>query len=213
MKTRIEPKSGEIEGKFNSFWTPKSIILEYFCTTKTSNMKKFLFTGVLISILASCSTSTEQASVSEKGSDSTILKEKDLVAVIPNRMMTTEIDGMTCVMGCGGSIRKELLNTGAVSRCSFDFQGIDETSSAMIEFDKDKISADEIADLIKEINEGQFSLGEMSTETITAEVVEATESDKSSSSKKKDIKTINVSTSSGIQLPNFIELISELLVH
>lgn len=176
-------------------------------------MKKFLFTGVLISLLASCSTSSDQVSESEKNTDSQTIKESDLVAVTPNRLMTTEIDGMTCVMGCGGSIRKELLKTGAVSRCSFDFKGIDKTSSAMIEFDKDKISADEIADLLKEINEGQFTLGKMSTDAIASETVEANEPISSSSPEKKDVKTIKVSTSSGIQLPNFIELISELLIH
>ena len=95
-------------------------------------MKKFLYTGVLDSILVSCSTSTDQEADSKETETSQTIKESDLVAVTPNRKMTTEIDGMTCVMGCGGSIRKELLNTGAVSRCSFDFKGIDETSTAMI---------------------------------------------------------------------------------
>lgn len=176
-------------------------------------MKKFLFTGILISLLAACSTSTDQVSETEKDAQTESIDEKDLVAVIPNRKMTTEIDGMTCVMGCGGSIRKELLKTGAVSRCSFDFEGIDETSSAMIEFDKDKISADEIADLLKKINDGQFTLGEMSTESIALEVEETTGSDESSSSNKKEVNPISVSSSSGIQLPNFIDLISKLLVH
>jgi hypothetical protein len=126
--------------------------------------------------------------------------------------MTTEIDGMTCVMGCGGSIRKELLKTGAVSRCSFDFKGIDETSSAMIEFDKDKISADEIAEILSTMNDGQFTLGEMSTETMAVEVDNSEVTEEASTS-KKDVSAINVSTSSGIQLPNFIDLISGWLVH
>jgi len=175
-------------------------------------MKKVLFTGILISLIASCSTSTDQVSSEEKAQNDN-LTEEELVAVIPNRKMTTEIDGMTCVMGCGGSIRKELLNTGAVSRCSFDFKGIDETSTAMIEFDKDKISADEIAELIKKLNDGQFTLGEMSTESIAVEVNEETDTNTSSSTQKEEVAPINVSSSSGIQLPNFIDLISELLIH
>ena len=177
-------------------------------------MKKVLFTGILVSLLASCSTSSDQVSDTEnKAETSENISEEDLVAVIPNRKMTTEIDGMTCVMGCGGSIRKELLKTGAVSRCSFDFKGIDETSSAMIEFDKEKISADEIADLLKTINDGQFTLGEMSTEAVAVEIEEDISSDEPSSSDKEEISAINVSTSSGIQLPNFIDVISDLLIH
>ncbi|MFK7784624.1 MAG: heavy-metal-associated domain-containing protein [Crocinitomicaceae bacterium] len=176
-------------------------------------MKKILFTGILVSLLASCSTSTDQVSNAENKAQTDTLSEDELVAVIPNRKMTTEIDGMTCVMGCGGSIRKELLGTGAVARCSFDFKGMDETSKAMIEFDKDKISADEIADLIKDINEGQFTLGKMSTETIATEVEEESNADEASTTEEKKITPIHVSSSSGIQLPNFIDLISELLVH
>ena len=148
-------------------------------------MKKFLYTGVLVSLLVSCSTSTDQVADSKETETSQTIKESDLVAVTPNRKMTTEIDGMTCVMGCGGSIRKELLNTGAVSRCSFDFKGIDETSTAMIEFDKDKISADEIAELIKKLNDGQFSLGKVSTEALAVEVPESTGTEESSTSDKK----------------------------
>lgn len=177
-------------------------------------MKKFLYTGILVSLLISCSTSTDQVADSKEKETETsgTIKESDLVAVNPNRKMTTEIDGMTCVMGCGSSIRKELLNTGAVSRCSFDFKGIDKTSTAMIEFDKDKISADEITDLIKKLNDGQFSLGKVSTEALAAEVPESTGTEEASSSDKK-LSSINVSTSSGIQLPNFIDLISEFLIH
>ncbi|NVK66822.1 MAG: hypothetical protein HWE22_19675 [Flavobacteriales bacterium] len=175
-------------------------------------MKKFLFTGVIAAVVVSCSTSTNQVADKEGGNTETI-QEEELIAVTPNRKMTTEIDGMTCVMGCGGSIRKELLNTGAVSRCSFDFKGIGETSSATIEFDKDKISADEIAKILSTMNEGQFTLGEMSTETIAVEVDDSEVSEDKNTSSKDDVSAINVSTSSGIQLPNFIDLISGWLVH
>ena len=69
-------------------------------------MKKFLFTGILVSLLAACSTSTDQVSTKETDAKSDKIEENDLVAVVPNRTLTTEIDGMTCEMGCGGSIRK-----------------------------------------------------------------------------------------------------------
>ncbi len=175
-------------------------------------MKKFLFTGIVAAIAVSCSTSTDQVSESQQES-AEVIQEQELIAVTPNRKMTTEIDGMTCVMGCGGSIRKELLNTGAVSRCSFDFKGIDKTSTAMIEFDKDKISADEIADIISKINEGQFTLGKMSTEAMAVEVNDTEVSEENTTTSKEDVSPINVTSSSGIQLPNFIDLISEWLVH
>lgn len=175
-------------------------------------MKKFLFTGIVAAMAVSCSSSSDQLSDNQQ-ENAEVIQEQELIAVTPNRKLTTEIDGMTCVMGCGGSIRKELLNTGAVSRCSFDFKGIDATSTAMIEFDKDKISADEIAAIISKLNDGQFTLGKMSTETIAVEVNDTEVSEENSAPSKDDVSSINVSSSSGIQLPNLIDLISDWLVH
>lgn len=175
-------------------------------------MKKVLFVGILVSLVAACGSSSNEANASEKSTKSDKIAEKELTAVIPNRKLTLEIDGMVCEMGCGGSIRKELTATGAVSRCSFDFKGENVSSSATIEFDKDKITADQIAALIKKLNDGQFSVGKMTTETITAEINESLEGNETKSS-EKEVVPVHVSSSSGIQLPNFIELLSELLIH
>ena len=42
--------------------------------------------------------------------------------VVSNKIVAMEIEGMTCVMGCGASIRKELYTTEAVSSVEFDFK-------------------------------------------------------------------------------------------
>lgn len=175
-------------------------------------MKKILFTGIIVSLAVSCSTSTDQVADVHADKKKSDLSEKELVTVIPNRKLLIEIDGMVCEMGCGGAIRKELKASGGVSRCSFDFAGENVTSSASIEFDKDKISADEISALIRKLNDGQFTVGKMSTETVAPELKNANDSGQTESNSKK-AAPINVSSNSGIQLPNFIDLLSELIVH
>ena len=75
-----------------------------------------------------------------------------------------EIEGMTCVMGCGASIRKELYTTKAVSSVEFDFKEDRKINTAKIAFDSAKISIDEMVSIISNMNEKQFSLGKISEE-------------------------------------------------
>lgn len=175
-------------------------------------MRKILYVGVLVSLVAACGSSSDQSKTTESSAKSEKVTEKELVSVIPNRSLTLDVDGMVCEMGCGGSIRKELKKTGAVARCSFDFKGENVSSTATIEFDKDKISADQIAHLIKQLNEGQFSVANMTTETIA---VEHSKSSNAQATKSSDKATapVQMDGGSGIQLPNFLGLLSELLIH
>ncbi len=45
--------------------------------------------------------------------------EKTAQVIVPNNLLTVEIEGMSCEMNCGGSIRKALKKTGAVTRVEF----------------------------------------------------------------------------------------------
>ena len=68
-------------------------------------MKKIVFvltTGILLSACSS-----EQ----EKVNTETIEAKTTDVVVNPNQLLTMEIDGMVCKMGCGGAIRKGLKGT------------------------------------------------------------------------------------------------------
>ena len=175
-------------------------------------MKKILYVGILVSLVAACESSSEQSKSNDSSAKSETLDEKELVSVIPNRKLTLEVDGMVCEMGCGGTIRKELKSTGGVARCSFDFKGENVPSTATIEFDKDKISADQIAKMIKQLNDGQFSVSKMSTETITSEETKSSDTHEVKSTAKTS-PTVQMSEPSRIQLPNFLGLLSELLIH
>lgn len=82
--------------------------------------------------------------------------------VVSNKLVSMEIEGMTCVMGCGASIRKELYTTKAVSSVEFDFKEDRKINTAKIAFDSAKISIDEMVSIISKMNEKQFSLGKIS---------------------------------------------------
>lgn len=174
-------------------------------------MKKVLLSTLIIASLTACSTSTEKT---EAAVESKPLPELAQVDITPNRVMTMQIDGMVCQMGCGGSIRKELKGTEAVANCEFDFEDGRETNTATISFDKEKISADEIIKIVSEMNEKQFTVGDVSTTVLEnipghedIATPETTNDDKDAST------SVEISSTTGIQLPNLFDLLSELVVH
>jgi copper chaperone CopZ len=84
-------------------------------------------------------------------------EEKKAVEVTPNKLLTLDVEGMSCEMNCGGSIRKELKKTGAVSRVEFVWIEEAEKQVTKVSYDDTKISDKEIVALIEKINEGQFT--------------------------------------------------------
>jgi hypothetical protein len=175
-------------------------------------MRNILFGAAMLTFLAGCS-----ASASETTNADIVLKKDatDQIAVVvhPNRILSVEIDGMVCEMGCGGSIRKGLNGTNGVANCSFDYEDGRTTNNAKIEFDKDVISADEITTLISELNDGQFTVGKSSavafTKADTAPI--STNKTDTKGSGADQTAPINMSSSTDFKMPNILDLLSGLL--
>ena len=168
-------------------------------------MKKVFIAIGLIGLFTACSTEN----TTEVAAENT--PEKEIVAVVPNKLLTMEVDGMVCQMGCGGSIRKALLETGGVSQCEFDFEEDRQTNIAKISFNKDLVSADKLVDVVTTINDKQFTVGTVKTislEDISTSTVHEDEMPEEENAES----TINVSSSAGFEMPNLLDFISELLV-
>ena len=111
----------------------------------------FLFFTTFL-FLTSCS---EKSASVEKEVASKTPKTK----VKANKMLTFEIEGMVCVMGCGGSIRSKLAETNAVEKCEFDFEEGREKNKVTVSFDEKKTSPEKIIKIVTEMNDGQFKVG------------------------------------------------------
>ena len=202
---------------FNIYYSQSQNQKNYFCSTKPIIMTKNIFVIALISLsIVACESSadisnkdqakTEKNFKPEKKADKE--QEENKIDVEPNRVLTMELDGMVCSMGCGGSIRKELYATGAIADCDFDFEDERTTDIAMIEFDKDKITPDEIVKIVSEMNDGQFSIGKTSTEEFVIPV--KVKDNNTSSSRTSDAK-IKVVSKTSFRIPNIFDLFSGLL--
>jgi copper chaperone CopZ len=88
--------------------------------------------------------------------------------VSPNKLLTVGIEGMSCEMACGGSIRTNLRSTGAVARVQYDFEEGRDVQTAFISFNDEKISEEEILSIIETINEKQFKTHNHSTQEINS---------------------------------------------
>jgi copper chaperone CopZ len=93
-------------------------------------------------------------------------KKKEVVKVDPNKTMTADVVGMTCEMGCGGSIRTKLKATGAVSRVQFDFVEGRKEQGMTVYFDEAKITQKQMMDILQTMNEQQFTLANVAIQSL-----------------------------------------------
>lgn len=170
-------------------------------------MKKQIIFYFSILLLGAC-TSEKSPVVVHKEESKTITHD-----VKANRLLSMEIEGMTCVMGCGASIRKELFSTKAVSSVEFDFKKGRKSNTAKIAFDKDKITVDKIVNLISKLNDKQFKIGKTSSKEyncITSEIKcpgnYMCTGDQKCTRDREDCKI--KTSSSKIEIPNFLNLLS-----
>lgn len=167
-------------------------------------MKKFsiLFSGVLI--LSACSSEPKEVLLrTEKGST-----DVEKAPVHSTAMLTMEVEGMTCEMGCGGSIRKELKATGGVERVKFDFVEGDKKQKTYVYFDEAKISENELKSIITTMNEKQFTIGSCSIEKVEKSSKVAVEG--SSTSNQEAIVKMD---DDNFQFPNLLGILKDLVLN
>jgi copper chaperone CopZ len=164
-------------------------------------MKKILLYGVLAMSIVACSEKTQE----NTGDQQSDKQEQVDVQVTPNKVMIMEIDGMVCKMGCGGSIRKELKASGGVSNVEFDFEEERSTNTAKVYFDSGLIDEEKLVSLVKELNDGQFTVGETSTE----DVVEVETEESPSTDSGADDVSIDAYTDD-VEMPNLFDLFKGL---
>ncbi len=166
-------------------------------------MKKLVivcFSGLLL--LFSCQ-STE-VNVEERVSNPVSMETEESV-VVPTKIATIEITGMTCVKGCGGSIRKSLKGTKGVERVTFDFDADRATDIATVYFDDNIVSVDEMKQRLSVLNNNQFTIGE-----ITVKDFSVTSSNTSEKCKNSEESSFDANTNS-FQFPNLLDLFAGFL--
>lgn len=177
-------------------------------------MKKTIvaLTGILL--LSACSQNSSEKTIQK---EVTVIETEQVSNVTPTKLLSMEISGMSCEMGCGSAIRKGLIATGAVERVQFDFKMGRDVNTATISFDDAKISEQELSKIISELNDKQFSIGTSTVSDYKAEE-KATTSESETKTKSSGVAGAQSSfsdleqSSFEIKTPNLIDLLLSALV-
>lgn len=163
-------------------------------------MKSFAIILSSVLVLGACSSEPNVVHLrTEKG------KKETKIPVNADKMLTLEVKGMTCEMGCGGSIRKELKASGGVARVEFDFIEGEKVQTTKIYFDSDKVNEEEMMEIVTSMNDQQFTAIKVSSEGISTTSTTPVEN----RATKEDEK-VKISTSS-YNLPNLFDLLSGII--
>ena len=160
-------------------------------------MRKLSLIGCGLFLLFACSEAPEAGSSAKNDANTEVSDEK----VKANTLLSMEVTGMTCEMGCGGTITDKLMESEGVTKVEFDFEEERATNIAIISYDDSKISDDDIETIITELNDGQFTVGSMSMEpieNITACIDNGSNGD----------GTVVEVSGSFIEMPNLLDMIS-----
>ena len=111
-------------------------------------MKTALYLLFSLLFLTACNNSTIEKKVSK------ILPTTSNTA---NTKLALSVQGMVCKMGCGGSIRKELLATNAVEKVDVDFVEDNESQLITVYYNNSRSSKDKLLKVINEMNDKQFT--------------------------------------------------------
>ena len=163
-------------------------------------MRKLSLIACGLFLLFACSEAPEAGTA-----DNTENAEVSKGDVTANTLLSMEVTGMTCEMGCGGTISDKLMESEGVTKVEFDFEEERATNIALISYDDSKISDDDIETIITELNEGQFTVGSSSMEPIE----DATTSSVNNSSSGETTPVVETSTPY-IEMPNLLDILSGL---
>ena len=111
-------------------------------------MKTALYLIFSLLFLTACNNSTIEKKASE------IVPTTSNTA---NTKLALSVQGMVCKMGCGGSIRKELLATNAVEKVDVDFVEDNESQLITVYYNNSRSSKDKLLKVINEMNDKQFT--------------------------------------------------------
>ena len=104
----------------------------------------------VIGLLFSCGTNSNASENSKLENGKTSQNNKEIVANFEK--VSLKIDGMTCEIGCARTIQSKLSKADGVKFAKISF----EEKSGMVEYDSNKISENQIVEIVEQIAGGDL---------------------------------------------------------
>ena len=112
---------------------------------------KIILVSVVALVLSSCDQTKSSTQV-------LAVKQEQKSVVKSNAKITFDVEGMVCKMGCGGAIRKNLLQAGGVERVEVDFVEEAKSQGITVHFDSTLTNVSQLKKRIEQTNDGQFTV-------------------------------------------------------
>jgi copper chaperone CopZ len=112
---------------------------------------KIILVSVVALVLSSCDQTKSSTQV-------LAVKQEQKAVVKSNAKITFDVEGMVCKMGCGGAIRKNLLQAGGVERVEVDFVEEAKSQGITVHFDSTLTNVSQLKKRIEQTNDGQFTV-------------------------------------------------------
>ena len=129
-------------------------------------MKKIFFLSGLVLLAFACNQKP-----TEKTTEQSTAPTEEVVdrhkSVQATTILVADIAGMTCVKGCGSSIRKELYQNGGVSKVEYDeFDDEKEFNVIKVYYDEKEVSEEEIILTLTTMEEHKYTIENPHSEKI-----------------------------------------------
>jgi len=117
------------------------------------------------------------------------------------------VEGMVCEMGCGASLRKGLLESGAVTKVEVSFDEEAPSNVITVFYDGSISSPEQLVEIIEKLNEGQFKAKFIKETTVETASLQLENHSRSQIHNQQILKV----EESYWSFPNLTELINKLL--
>lgn len=162
----------------------------------------------LAALLFACSGNVPEPAAS---SASTTIQRtvEEVVGATAGTFADLSIEGMSCEMMCGGSIKKALAKLPGVNSTEIEFVEGDERDHAVVNYDATKVSDKEMIDAIQGLYDGQYKVVAVKiTKQVPAAGATTSTSDKG---QVTEVRSVRVIDPAAVVVPGILGLLSQVL--
>jgi copper chaperone CopZ len=165
-----------------------------------------LFATVLLFV--ACSRSTPQQEMASAAIER-VVKEVAISSGTPVTKVDISIDGMSCAMMCGGSIKKALAALPGVTSADIEFNEGDVTDHAIVTYDESQVTDAQMIEAIQKLHSGQYKV-------LAVQITKQVKAAGGTSGEAVEVKEengINASIPVKAILPGVLAILTQILRH
>ena len=160
-------------------------------------------------LFASCSNNDQPVAEVALPGVERVVKEVVISSGEPLAIADLSIDGMSCEMMCGGSIKKALAKLPGIASTEIQFIEGDERDHAIVTYDESKVTDAQMVEAIQALHDGQYKVLAV---TITKQVRGSSGASSDEEPADKEEKGVKASLpSSDVLLPSILALLTSVL--